>query len=861
MLSAIRRMTRGKGTALLGIGCAAGGLLLVSGLLLDSWRRVELTSSDATLSGSHAEDVLVWMAYLSLWVALMLILVRAKGPLRSKWVGASSVIALAAETLVHMADSRSFGLFPPKIVILLKVIGAVSAALTALGLPVFLHAIQNLERRAENGDLSETRLAVAMERSLDAVLIFRSVRDAADQVVDFRFTFVNVNAEQMLGVERVYLLEKNLGELYPAIATAGRIDQFKAVVDLGQTFTLETESPILRSGTLPAYCRLHAMKLGDGLVVTCTDLTHSKLADRDLKRALAFNKAVVLSSPFSIIVTDLEGKITAVNPAAERLLLYSKEDLRGQNIMLLHIEPEIQKRASELSREFGVPIQPDFSVLRTKVNLGTSEEREWTYLRKDGSEVPVQLTTSVVEDEEGAVIGVMNVSHDLTERKQSNDYIYQLAHYDTLTGLPVRSLLHDRLEMAIVRGGGAQTLFAVMLIDLDHFKRVNDLLGHQAGDSVLCAIAERLKKLVREVDTVARFGGDQFIVLLSELRSRRYAERLAQKVMDILSAPIRVQGENVEITVSVGLSFFSSTSTADELIRQADIAMYRSKSLGGNGVVTFTPNLGQEVMHKLLMETEMRAGLARNEFSLLYQPQVLMSTSALTGVEALIRWNNPTLGTVMPNDFIPIAEETGLIVAIGAWAIRTACMEIAQLQRESGNDLTLAVNVSPRQVHEEDFQRTIEHALAESGLDPALLEIEITERLLMRDSEEALQIIERIQALGVTTAIDDFGTGFSNMSYITRFKVDRLKIDRTFVSRCVEDENSLAVTTAIIELAHSLKMTVVAEGVETAEQALKLYSLQCDAAQGYLYSRPLSLANLRQYTETAEAERYGLTPV
>jgi predicted signal transduction protein with EAL and GGDEF domain len=376
---------------------------------------------------------------------------------------------------------------------------------------------------------------------------------------------------------------------------------------------------------------------------------------------------------------------------------------------------------------------------------------------------------------------------------------------------------------------------------------VNDSLGHQAGDIVLCEVAERLKRLLRRVDTIARFGGDEFIVLISELHSRKYAEHVARKVMKALALPIRVFGHDITVTASIGVSLYPDSSTPDELIRHADIAMYRSKSLGRNDIVAFTPDLGRELMQRLAMESALRAALERNEFVLLYQPQVSLEDFSLTGVEALIRWNNPELGLVMPGDFIPMAEETGLVVGIGSWALRTACMEIAELERELGQDLRVAVNVSPRQVHQMDFHGTIQAALAESGLDPRHLEVEITERLLMLDSEESLGIIERIQGLGVTTAIDDFGTGFSNMSYITRFKVDRLKIDRTFITRCAEDANSLAVTTAIIALAHSLKMQVVAEGVEDEEQVAALRRLGCDFAQGYLYSRPLDRAGLRDY--------------
>ena len=845
MVSAVRRFAQKHETAVLSTICAIGGLLLVSRLMLESWRTA--TRPHSVVNGHRAEDVLVWTAYLALWIALAMMSVRSRRSVRPNWVVGTFILALAAETLGHMADSRSFGAFPDWLVIGSKVVGAVAATLTAIGLPFYLRRLQALAKRAKEGDLSVARLAATTESSLDAMFMFRSVRDSSGSIIDFRFTFLNRNAERLLRAEGSALVGKRLGVVYPAARAVGRIEQYTSVVESSETLVIETESPLLISGDRPAYCRLQIMKLEDGVLVTCADLTNSRMANQELKRALAFNKAIVLSSPFSIIVTDLQGVISAVNPAAERMLLYREDELRGRSMMLLHDRREVLKRAEELSAELNQEVLAGFGVLRAKADMGMIDEKEWTYVRKNGTRLPVQLTIRAVEDESGAVIGVMGVSYDLTERKEADEYIYHLAHHDTLTGLPGRSLLRDRLEMAIERGKRFQTIFAVLMIDLDHFKRVNDSLGHQAGDVVLCEAAERLKSALRKIDTISRFGGDEFIVLVSELRSRKHADEVARKIISVLSVPIMVQGHSITITASIGISMYPDCGSADELIKNADIAMYRSKALGRNGVVAFTPDLGREMMHKLSMESALRAALERNEFSLVYQPQVSLETHVLTGVEALIRWHNPDLGLVMPNDFVAMAEETGLIVDIGAWAIRTACLEIAELKARLGHDLIVAVNVSPRQVHQKDFQATIEQALQESGLDPSCLEVEITEHLLMRDSEESLEIIERIQSLGVTTAIDDFGTGFSNMSYITRFKVDRLKIDRGFVSKCVDDENSLAVTTAIIALAHSLKMQVVAEGVETLAQARMLRELDCDFAQGYLYSKPISLADLTEF--------------
>jgi diguanylate cyclase (GGDEF)-like protein/PAS domain S-box-containing protein len=850
MVPTLKGFAQRNRTAVTGAACALGGAILISVFWFESLRNPALLNP----ANRPAEEILVWMAYLLLWFALTVVIIRSRQSLPPSWVLAMLLATVAAETLVHLAGSGLFGTFSPGLILGLEVAGAVGAVGTVIGVPAYLRRLHLLSLRAQAGAQSEARLAVTTESSLDAIFIVHAVRGPVTTdrgepgpIIDFEFTFINGNGEKMMGVSRGELLGRRVQRDFPTLHSPERFERLRQVVETGNAAVYEAESPVLLAGTGPAFCRVQVMKLEDGVVLTVTDLTNTRLANQELKRALAFNKAIVFSSPFSIIVTDLEGRITAVNPAAERMLLYQADELRGRSVMILHDTEEVLKRAEELSRELNTAVTPSFEVLRAKADLGVADEQEWTYLRRNGSRLPVQLTISPVEDEAGDVIGLMGMSYDLTERKDADDYIYHLAHHDTLTGLPGRSLLRDRLEVAIERGKRFQSLFAVLMIDLDHFKRVNDSLGHQAGDIVLCEIAERLKRLLRRVDTVARFGGDEFIVLISELHTREYAEHVARKIMKALALPIRVFGHDIIVTASIGVSLYPDGDSPDELIRNADIAMYRSKALGRNDIVSFTADLGRELMHRMSMETALRVALERNEFYLVYQPQVSLEDASLTGVEALIRWNNPDLGLVMPGDFIPMAEETGLIVEIGAWAVKTACREMAQLATDIGQKFMVAVNVSPRQVHQQDFHATIVAALNDSGLDPSCLEVEITERLLMLDSEESLGIIERIQALGVTTAIDDFGTGFSNMSYITRFKVDRIKIDRSFVSRCVEDENSLAVTTAIIALAHSLKMRVVAEGVETLEQAAALQRLHCDFGQGYLYARPLALAALREY--------------
>ena len=759
---------------------------------------------------------------------------------------------LLAEALLHAEHSYLLGHLHPWGVTSLRFLSAVAATFSALRLPIYFQKVQHLNRSSSRSLARKARLLAATEASPDAMFIFESVRDANGAICDFCVSFLNVNGEKMLHTSQEELLGKNLGSVFPVLREIGRLQQYAEVVETGEALVLDTESPVLRVDQQPAFCRISVVKLGDGVFVTCTDVTRSHLAQRELKRALAFSSSIVSSSPLGIIITDLVGIIQTVNPSAERLLRQSAASLCGTSIVKLHHPREIKKRADALTLQSGRPVAPNHEVLSTNPLSGVVEDHNWTYILKDGTRLPVHLRMTLVRDEQGQSCALMATVYDLIERKQSDDRIYKLSHFDSLTGLPTRSLLCERLELMLQRANRSQQPFAVLLIDLDNFKRINESLGHSFGDSVLCSIAERLRRSLRRDDIIARFAGDSFIIVLAEITDRSHVEVVARKLLAKLSEPISLCDHEVTVTATIGVSLYPDATDVDELLKRAEIAMHARKSAGKNSFGTFTRELGKYAAESLALESELKSALAGEELFLVYQPQVCLKTNQLTGVEALIRWKSPKRGLVMPLAFIPLAEENGMIIPIGEWALMTACREMAQFNRMVGRDLTLAVNLSPVQVHQSEILNTIESALLESGLDPKCLEIEITERLLVKNSEESFATIEQIQALGVATAIDDFGTGFSNMSYITRYKIDRLKIDRSFVSRCTTDANSLAVTTAIIALAHSLGMQVVAEGVEAPDQAATLADLACDTVQGYLYAKPLSLTDLRHFAEAGE---------
>jgi diguanylate cyclase (GGDEF)-like protein len=437
------------------------------------------------------------------------------------------------------------------------------------------------------------------------------------------------------------------------------------------------------------------------------------------------------------------------------------------------------------------------------------------------------------------------VEHQTTVIRESEERYRHLAQHDALTGLPTRVLLHDRLQSALVSAARHQTGLALLMLDLDNFKHINDSLGHHAGDQTLCTMADRICRNVRKTDTVARMGGDEFVVLLPEVHDLKEAERIAGKIVAALSVPMKIGNRTVPVTVSVGVcSAFGSGLDADELLASVDAAMYQAKAQGRNRFHVFTAEMAREKVEKFRMQAGLGHAIERNELELHYQPMVSLETGAFTGVEALLRWRSKEMGMIMPGDFIPLAEESGLIVPIGEWVLREACREIGLLERQLNCSLMLAVNLSPRQFQQDDMPKMIQRALADFGRSPNAVEFEITERMLMSDSRQTMNALIQLRDLGVNLAIDDFGIGFSSLSYITRFSVDRIKIDRSFVENCTSDENSVAVVRAIVAMAHGLGIQVVAEGIETPEQLDLLRRERCDTAQGYYFSRPVPSAKL-----------------
>lgn len=474
------------------------------------------------------------------------------------------------------------------------------------------------------------------------------------------------------------------------------------------------------------------------------------------------------------------------------------------------------------------------------------------FIRQDGALLYASVSTRCVRRTNGMVDHFVTVIQDITERRQAAEHIEHLAYYDALTGLPNRTLLNDRLQQALLRAEREHNLAGMLLADLDRFKLINDALGHKIGDRLLSEVAIRLQQCLRQCDTISRQGGDEFAILLPDLTSSDDATRVAQRMLDAMIQPFRLDGRELNVTCSIGICLYPRDGrTSESLIKNADIALYRAKDMGRNNYQFYLSGGTMLSRERLNLETDLRHAMNRRQLELYYQPKWDFRADAITGAEALIRWNHPDLGLVSPVRFIPIAEENGLVLPMGEWILRAAVSEIGQLHKEGFTGLRIAVNLSGRQFRQTDLQDRVREALTTSGFDPACLELELTEGILMHNNEENMAVLHAFKAMGVRIAIDDFGTGYSSLSYLQQFPVNVLKIDRAFVKDLPENTSSAAIVDAIVTLAHGLELEVVAEGVETLEQLAFLQAHGCDEGQGYYFGRPMPLAEFRDLLEQA----------
>src|SRR5512139_315216 len=561
----------------------------------------------------------------------------------------------------------------------------------------------------------------------------------------------------------------------------------------------------------------------------CQDITDRKRAEEALRESEARFRAMAEHSADWIWAIDTQGRHTYCNQKGAGVLGYSLEEFLAMDAASL-VHPDDLPLFQETFRN-AVATQSGWQGVSLR------------WRTRDGSYRTLESSASPLFDEAGRLSGFQGVDRDITERRHAEERIEYLAHHDALTGLPNRVLLRDRFVHALAMAERSRSRVALLFLDLDKFKRVNDTLGHAAGDKLLLEVVTRLAHSTRETDTISRQGGDGFILLLNDIPDPEAVERIAGEILARVGEPAEIEGHVLNTSCSIGIALYPDDGDDfDGLLQKADIAMYSAKDAGRNTWRFFNDEMNLQAREHLLLQNRLHQALSRSEFSLGYQPQLEIGSGRVVGVEALLRWNSPELGEVEPDRFIPVAEDCGLIVPIGAWVLQEACRQ-AQAWRDAGwPDLSMSVNLSALQFRRAGLVETVAEVLRASGLPPHLLELELTESILLQDVEHNLDLVRRLKALGVRLTIDDFGTGYSSLSYLKRFAVDRLKIDRSFVRDITSDPDDAAIVRAVIQLARSLRLGIIAEGVETGEQLAFLREEGCQEVQGHLFSRPLAPA-------------------
>lgn len=556
------------------------------------------------------------------------------------------------------------------------------------------------------------------------------------------------------------------------------------------------------------------------------DITARK---RDEQNLLVFKRAIE-SSVNGITITDAvngENLIIYVNPAFERMTGYAGHEVLGKNPRFLRGNDRDQVELRKLA-------------------MALEERREGYFVlrnyRKDGSQFMNELYVAPVRDRDGAVTNYIGIMNDISDQRRYEEQLVYQANHDPLTGLPNRNLLQDRLGQALaLESSRRRNPIGVMFLDLDNFKKINDTLGHTVGDMLLKAVANRLRNCVRGGDTVSRLGGDEYILILPNVKEMHDVTTVAKKLIGLFSTPFLLMGHELYITASIGIALFPSDGdTVDALLKNADAAMYHAKEQGKNNYQFYSEEMNTRVFERMALETSLHRAIRQQEFLLYYQPRVDLRTGRISGVEALVRWNHPEMGLVSPARFIPLAEETGLIVPIGEWVLRTACAQNKAWQEAGLPPLRMAVNLSARQFRQENLIQMVADVLAETGLDPRWLELELTESLLMERAEQSVSILRSLADMGIDIAVDDFGTGYSSLGYLKRFPITNLKIDQSFIRDIASDPDDAILVRTIITMAHGLGMKTVGEGVESLEQVDFLCRHGCEEVQGYYFSRPLT---------------------
>jgi len=550
--------------------------------------------------------------------------------------------------------------------------------------------------------------------------------------------------------------------------------------------------------------------------------------ERDAREIRKFSKAIE-QSPSSVLICDRKWQVEYANQKFSQLTGYDPDTIKGRHPGTLSDDINAHRESRQLWQSIRLQVQR-VGVWQGEVNSA----------RKNGERFWEQLIVTPIKDNDGEVTGYLILGEDISIRKRYEQQLLRQANYDILTGLPNRMLALDRLKLALAQARREDSLVGVMFLDLDNFKHINDTLGHDAGDNLLVEAARRVSSCLRGTSTVARLGGDEFLVVLPGLTDTEATIQVAQRILSTFEPPYILSGQEVFVTTSIGIAIFPDDSdSSGMLLQHADAAMYRAKNKGKSAYALFTPEMTEVSHERLQMESLMRRALDQQEFEIYFQPIVRTDTGQLAFAEALLRWNSPSLGMVMPDRFIPLAEETGLITPIGEWVLKQSCLAAMRWRKQTGARIGIAVNVSPRQFRDPQFVNTVMQALEQSGLEPEQLELEITERLILDNTIETADILRELDRSGIRLSVDDFGTGYSALSYLKSYPFDTLKIDKSFIQDVMKEQDDASLVRAIITMAHSLGLRVIAEGVEEEAQTHFLEKEGCDFAQGYFYSRPM----------------------
>lgn len=681
--------------------------------------------------------------------------------------------------------------------------------------------------------IKEPRILILEDIPDDAELAMRELRRA-------EISFQSKRVETKEG-----FLEA-LREFEPDVILSDfNLPQFNALEALGLLKELKNETPfILYTGSLTEEVAVECMKDGaadyilksslkrlPSAVLNALEKSEARKAEKKAMDALRESenklRTLIESMTEGLLQVDTNDRIQFVNKCFCEMVDYTEEELIGTDWsrLLFDEERDLIKQISD-SR-----------------GKGLNDTYEIRLQKKSGEILWMIVGGAPIKNAEGATIGWIGTFTDITDRKRAEEQLLYDAFHDGLTGLANRALFMDHLQMTIARGRSRHSNhYAVLFLDLDRFKIINDSLGHAKGDELLKFIARRLESCIRTGDLVARLGGDEFVILLTELVEANEVILVAERILEELKTPFNLGGREIYITTSIGITLSESGHTrAEDMLRDADIAMYRAKAKGRAQYQVFNQEMHEDASKQLQIETEMRRALEKGEFCLYYQPIVQLESNRLVGVEALVRWNHPTRGTVSPMEFIPAAEENGLILPLGSWILSESCRQLREWQKRNplASRLTVSINLSFKQFSQLDLVREVSSIIEKTGVDPRCLKFEVTESHIMENSEIAVAIMNRLREIGAEISLDDFGTGYSSLSYLHRLPIDYLKIDRSFVTRMIESRENAEIVRTIIKLGQNLKMKVIAEGIETPEQLEQLQSLNCEFGQGYLFSKPL----------------------